>query len=117
MSFSFRLLIVNFEYFLIVFYDGPSSILEAQQFSLSCNCSQFAFIKWRKDDPILFFESESSTLLLDGRKFSNITIISALPIHSGNYKCSYEPDDYGHNITVLVGKDRCMSLDLVLPNK
>lgn len=99
------LLAPNFYYFLVVFYDGPSNILETHQFSLSCNCSQFTYIKWRKSDPILYFESENSTLLVDGRKFSNITILSALPLHTGNYKCSYEPDDYGHNITVVVGKD------------
>lgn len=93
-----------FAYFVVVWYNGPESVHETNQFTITCNSSLFANIKWRKSGPITDLESKDF-FLTDGGRFSNITIKYALPSHSGNYKCSYEFDDYGHNLTVIVGKD------------
>ncbi|XKL64587.1 hypothetical protein PGB90_004673 [Kerria lacca] len=84
-----------------VWYNGPESVHETNQFTITCNSSLFANIKWRKSGPITDLESKDF-FLTDGGRFSNITIKYALPSHSGNYKCSYEFDDYGHNLTVIV---------------
>lgn len=96
-------------------YIGPKEVHETQSFTITCHSSLFANFKWR--GPIIDLENDRRTSIRSHneveRKISILTISSASAEYSGNYKCSYDHDDYGFNVTVIVGKEGCVSVCII----
>lgn len=95
-------------------YDGPEVINESDPFSLSCYTSHFPVFKWRRNGGNIDFANSDSISSTEGRNetsgYSNLMIKSVISEHGGNYKCTSEIDDYGHNLTIIFGKNCASTL-------
>lgn len=98
-----------------VVYKGNTSVSEGERFVITCNLTMFDPVKWEKDGVALVpdlknkyvFEEENEP---GGGILARLEVDSALPLHSGTYRCnSFHNESHllivrGKRLVWLMGK-------------